>query len=303
MKKLQVIWDRAYSPVFPLSHRFPMRKFALLRDWVDEKYNASVSFNKPSNCSLDTLSLAHDLQYIEAFQSGLADKRIIRRIGLPWSQGLAKRSILAVGGTVLTAELALSHGVASHLAGGTHHASRDCGSGFCIYNDLAVAGLHLIKNRNIGRVLIFDCDVHQGDGTATILSNEKCIFTCSIHCGANFPVKKSNSDLDIDLPKGLEDMAYLKSVFDSFDAILQTWYPEFVLYDAGVDVHRSDSLGFLCVTDQGLFDRDFGIISRCLENNIPVATVIGGGYDSDHYALAARHGIVIKAVLHALKLK
>lgn len=198
----------------------------------------------------------------------------------------------AVGGSLLAAELALEHGLACHLAGGTHHAHYDFPSGFCIFNDLAVISRYLLEAGRVGRVLIFDCDVHQGDGTARILADTPEAITVSLHCEKNFPARKAESDWDIPLPIGLADDGYLQVVDDALNYLLPLYQPDLVIYDAGVDVHKDDALGYLQLTDAGLARRDEAVMRHCLGRDIPVVGVIGGGYDKDRAALARRHGIL-----------
>ncbi len=294
VNRLPIVWDDKYSPEFPESHRFPMKKFRLLKDWVDLHVPATQLFS-PKPCPVDVLVETHDPVYVRGFQLGTLDPKAIREIGLPWSEGLRDRTILALGGTIRTCELAKIHGLASHLAGGTHHAHRDRGSGFCIYNDLAVSSRYLINKGLASRVLVFDCDVHQGDGTASILAHDPNIFTCSIHAEKNFPARKFNSDLDVNCPDGMTDDDYLSLVFETLESVTASWHPDFVIYDAGSDVHVDDALGRLSITTDGLYRRDYGVISRIRGMGIPCATVIGGGYDKDRARVAARHGVVISA--------
>ncbi|HSC84402.1 MAG TPA: histone deacetylase, partial [Pseudomonas sp.] len=193
------------------------------------------------------------------------------------------------------------HGIACHLAGGTHHAHFDQASGFCIFNDLAVVALHLLASGKAGRVLIFDCDVHQGDGTARILENVPDAVTVSLHCENNFPARKARSDWDIGLPIGMGDADYLQQVNHSLAYLLPLYQPDIVLYDAGVDVHRDDALGYLQLTDAGIAARDEAVLGHCLSRDIPVVGLIGGGYDKDRALLARRHGILhhsAQRVLH-----
>ena len=215
-------------------------------------------------------------------------------MGLPWSEGLVKRSLISPNGTFLTASLALRHGIACHLAGGTHHAHYDFASGYCILNDLAIAALALVSQSKVQRVLIFDCDVHQGDGTATILQDVSEITTCSIHCEKNFPHRKAKSDIDIELPKGLGDQAYLSIVDKTLQRALEVSQPDLVIFDAGVDIFESDPLGMLNISINGIRARDRLVIETVRNLSIPLATVIGGGYDKDQSALARRHAIVIE---------
>ena len=271
-----------------------MAKFQLLKDWVDLHVPETRCFS-PSPCALEILTATHHPAYVEGFQTGTLDQKAIREIGLPWSEGLRDRTLLALGGSIQTCELAREFGLASHLAGGTHHAHYDRGSGFCIYNDLAVSARYLVSQGLASRVLIFDCDVHQGDGTAAILANDAHTFTCSIHAEKNFPVRKVDSDLDVNCPDGMTDDAYVSLVLETLDSVIASWHPDFVIYDAGSDVHVDDALGRLSVTNEGLYARDYGVISRIRGLGIPCATVIGGGYDKDRARVAARHGVVVRA--------
>ena len=294
MNGLPIVWDAAYSPEFPEEHRFPMAKFRLLKEWVDHNVPQTQCFS-PTPCPLDVLLQTHESKYVSDFQAGTLDSKVAREIGLPWSAGLRDRTILALGGSIKTCELAREYGLASHLAGGTHHAHRDRGSGFCIYNDLAVSARYLVNRGLASRVLIFDCDVHQGDGTASILAHDTQVFTCSIHAEKNFPVRKAESDLDVNCPDGMTDDDYLALVFETLESLIAGWYPDFVIYDAGSDVHVDDALGRLSITTDGLYQRDYGVISRIRSEGIPCATVIGGGYDKDRARVAARHGISVFA--------
>jgi acetoin utilization deacetylase AcuC-like enzyme len=299
VNRLPIVWAPGYSPEFPESHRFPMAKFRLLKDWVDHHVPNTQIFT-PTPCPIDVLVETHDPDYVHGFQSGTLDAKAIREIGLPWSEGLRDRTILALGGTMRTCDLAKTYGLASHLAGGTHHAHFDRGSGFCIYNDLAVSARYLINQGLASRVLIFDCDVHQGDGTASILAHHPQTFTCSIHAEKNFPVRKVESDLDVNCPDGMTDDKYLSVVFETLESVIASWHPDFVIYDAGSDVHVDDALGRLSITTDGLYRRDYGVISRIRHAGLPCATVIGGGYDKDRARVAARHGVVVSAAASVL---
>lgn len=290
---LPLVYHDEYSPPFPDGHRFPMEKFRLLRDHlVASGLTSDGELRRPEPCPAEILALAHDPAYIERYCSGALGREELRRLGLPWTPALARRTLLAVGGSLLAAELALEHGLACHLAGGTHHAHYDHPSGFCIFNDLAVIARYLLASGRAGRVLVFDCDVHQGDGTARILEDTPDAITVSLHCEQNFPARKAKSDWDIGLPRGMGDADYLKVVDDALNYLLPLYQPDIVLYDAGVDVHRDDALGYLELSDAGLAARDSAVLRHCLEREIPVLGVIGGGYDPDRAALARRHGIL-----------
>ncbi|WP_459207776.1 histone deacetylase family protein [Pseudomonas sp. MLB6B] len=290
---LPLIYHDDYSPAFPPEHRFPMDKFRLLRDHlVESGLTCDEALIRPEICPRDILTLAHDPAYINRYLHGELSREDQRRLGLPWSEALARRTVRAVGGSLLTAELALRHGVACHLAGGTHHAHYDHPAGFCIFNDLAIISRYLLEAGRVQCVLIFDCDVHQGDGTARILQDTPEAVTVSLHCEQNFPARKADSDWDIPLPRGMGDAAYLQVVEQALDYLLPLYQPDLVLYDAGVDVHKDDALGYLQLTDAGVAARDECVLRRCLARDIPVMGVIGGGYSKDRAALARRHGIL-----------
>jgi acetoin utilization deacetylase AcuC-like enzyme len=212
---------------------------------------------------------------------------------------LIERTVLEVAGTVLTAQLAVEYGIASNVAGGTHHASPVAGAGYTILNDLAVA-THVLtitddsSNTKVNRVLVVDCDVHQGDGTAKFgdgLLKDK-LFTLSLHCASNYPIPKAHSTFDVGLPDGMRDDDYMEVLERSVDHAISVTNPDLVLYDAGVDVYENDRLGRLKVTEQGIRKRDRWVLDRCVSAGIPVAAVVGGGYDKDVDSLARRHAIV-----------
>jgi acetoin utilization deacetylase AcuC-like enzyme len=290
---LPLVYHDDYSPPFPAEHRFPMDKFRLLRDHlVASGLCTDEQLQRPELCPDDVLALAHCRDYIQRYNSGELSHAQQRQLGLPWSPALARRTVRAVGGSLLTAQLALKHGLACHLAGGTHHAHFDQPAGFCIFNDLAVISQYLLHSGQAQCVLIYDCDVHQGDGTARLLANTPEAVTVSLHCATNYPARKAESDWDIPLAKGLGDADYLKVVNDSLGYLLALYQPDIVLYDAGVDVHQHDALGYLNLTDAGIAARDLAVLNHCLDRDIPVMGVIGGGYDKDRHALARRHGIL-----------
>jgi acetoin utilization deacetylase AcuC-like enzyme len=251
----------------------------------------------PKPCTPENLSIAHKASYIEAIQTGNLSRENQVRLGLPWSETLRQRSFTAPNGTLLAAQLALQTGIACHAAGGTHHAHWDFGAGFCVFNDLAFTARALIEMELARRVLILDCDVHQGDGTANILSNDSNILTCSIHCAENYPAKKAISDLDFPISKGSNDDDYLAVLVRCFSQINQSNFsPDFVLYNAAVDVHCNDKLGLLRMTSEGIFERDKVVLSHFKKKQTPIATTIGGGYGETQQEVAQRHSIIFQAV-------
>ena len=296
---LPLVYHPNYSCVFPDDHRFVMSKFKRLYNYLNATGLIHAdNLYQPSKASIQDLSIAHSSEYLTQLSNNTMEARQWRRIGLPWSQGLIERTFTAPNGTLLAARLALKQGMACHLAGGTHHAHYDFGSGFCMVNDLAYTANTLIESGEAKRILIFDCDVHQGDGTAAILSNQPHVFTCSIHCEKNFPFRKHASDLDVGLDKFLQDDDYLNIVSTTLSKLLDGFQPDLVLYDAGVDIWQYDELGHLDITWDGVEARDERVLRECLSRYIPVATVIGGGYDKDHARLAQRHGMVVEVAAH-----
>jgi acetoin utilization deacetylase AcuC-like enzyme len=290
-----LVYHPAYSVPLPEGHRFPMAKFRLLLEVLLRQGLARPGrIHRPLPAPRRWLERVHHRRYHEALAQGTLTPAEVRRLGLPPSPALVRRSWLAVGGTVLTARLAMEEGVACHLAGGTHHAFPDHGSGFCVFNDCAVAATVLLAEKRVERLMVVDLDVHQGDGTATIFRDDPRVFTFSAHGAANFPLHKPPGDLDLPLPDGLEDGDYLKAVGYRLPGLLEQVRPDLVLYNAGVDPHRDDRLGRLCLSDAGLLARDRLVLESCLQRRIPVATVIGGGYDRLP-ALAERHALVVRA--------
>lgn len=255
----------------------------------------SSQFHMPEPPPQEWIETVHIPAYVQAYCEGTLDARAQRRIGLPWSPELVNRTCTAVGGTILTAKLALKCGLACNTAGGTHHAFPDYGSGFCIFNDLAIAARVLQTLGLVQKILIVDLDVHQGDGTALIFQNDPSVFTFSMHCQANFPGTKQQSDLDVPLPEGMEDDPYLQTLATYLPDLLSQVNPDLVLYDAGVDPHLGDRLGKLALTDSGLYRREMQVLTTCVSQGYPVACVIGGGYADDLTSLTYRHSLLHRA--------
>ncbi|RMF08954.1 MAG: histone deacetylase [Alphaproteobacteria bacterium] len=291
-----VVFHPDYVVPMPQGHRFPMDKF---RRYVDHLLSEGVippeRIVTPVEAPEHWLELAHDPAYVMAVRQCRVPDALVRQIGFPVNAATARRARLAVGGTVLAASLALDTGIAFNAAGGSHHALRDHGRGFCMFNDLAVTTLLMIKQKTARRVLIVDLDVHQGDGTAAILAGHDAAFTFSMHCAVNYPARKRQSDLDIALDAGTGDDDYLALLKDALMQLFDQVRPDLVLYVAGVDVHVDDSLGRLALSDDGIAARDHTVIRYCLEKGCPVAVVMGGGYHPDHRLLARRHAIAAKS--------
>jgi acetoin utilization deacetylase AcuC-like enzyme len=299
---LPIVYHADYVTPLPDGHRFPMAKFKLLHDLlIADGVTQSQFVHSPEIPAQEVLQLVHDLEYVQAYRDGKLEAKAQRRIGLPWSQGLVNRTFRAVGGTILTARLALEYGIACNTAGGTHHAFPNFGSGFCIFNDLAIAARILQKEGLVKKILIVDLDVHQGDGTAFIFEKDTSVFTFSMHCEANFPGTKQKSDLDVPLPVGLDDDGYLQILADYLPDLLTQFRPDLVLYDAGVDPHVLDKLGKLSLTNTGIYRREMQVLSTCLSVGYPVACVIGGGYSEDLSKLVYRHSLLHRAAKEIYK--
>lgn len=224
-----------------------------------------------------TLLNAHTPEYIDSFCEGSIDPQIIRRIGIPWSEAFVRRSLASVGGTLAASRVALREGIAGNLAGGTHHAFADRGEGYCVFNDIAVASLALLDEGAIRRVAVVDLDVHQGNGTASILGGDSRVFTFSIHGANNFPFTKVPSTLDIALADGIGDDLYLDALRSALRAVFE-FEPDCICYQGGVDPLVSDSLGKLAMTHEGLMERDRMVLEEAWRRGIPITLTLGGGY-------------------------
>jgi len=290
---LPLVFHPHYSIPFSAGHRFPMAKFGLLAKILREQGILTTGNEYiPAPLSLSMLMSAHDKGYVQRFIRGELSKQEEKIIGLPWSEWLVERTLRAVSGTILTSELALQHGLACHLAGGTHHAHPSHGSGFCIFNDLAVAALAMIESGRAKKILILDCDVHQGDGTIAFFKDRTDIVPVSWHCEENYPQIKQTAGINIVIPKGANDQEYLSILQNTLPTILAEHQPDFIFYDAGVDVHKDDRLGYVNLTDDGIFARDKYVIDTCINLGLPTACVIGGGYDRQEENVALRHSLL-----------
>jgi acetoin utilization deacetylase AcuC-like enzyme len=290
---LPIVHHPAYVAPMPAGHRFPMGKFGrLMGHLLEQRIVTPEHVHVPDLAPTAWLALAHAPEYVNAVLGQSLDEAAVRRIGLPITAAVAARSRAANGGTVLTARLALEHGLACNTAGGSHHAFAAYGSGFCVFNDVAVAARVLLREGLVERVLVVDLDVHQGDGTAAIFLDDPRVFTFSVHCRTNFPLHKQTSDLDLALKAGLEDDPYLAHLEDHLAGLLEELRPDLVFYNAGVDPHVDDRLGRLALTARGLWRREHLVLETCLKAGVAVAGVVGGGYAADLDQLARLHAIL-----------
>jgi len=297
MRKLNVVYNHNYDIPLPDGHRFVGTKFSDLYNHIkDSDIYKNLIIHKSIEAPISDVQCVHNSEYVLNVKQGNLSRADERKINLPWSKRLARRSFLAIQGTLQTSQLALENGVACHLAGGTHHAFKDCGSGFCVFNDLAYASIALLNQKKVKKILILDLDVHQGDGTASICENIDNIFTCSIHCKNNFPFDKKNSNLDVPIDDEVNDVEYINILTKTLDQIESNFTPDIVFYDAGVDVHSNDDLGNLNLTDYGIKKRDEIVCEYFKEKKIPLCTVIGGGYSKNRQELASRHFSIFETV-------
>ena len=256
-----------------------MHKYGLLRERLVAEGIVSAAELLPARAApLEEIHAVHDAGYVQGFLDGTLDRRVIQRIGFPWSEAMVLRSLGSVGSTLGAVDAAMEDGIAGSLAGGTHHAYRDFGSGYCVFNDLAVAARRLLDRGAVERVLVFDVDVHQGDGTAAIFEDDDRVFTCSVHGSKNFPSRKMTSDLDVPLPDGTGDEEYLAAMSAALEESLERARPDVVLYQGGVDVLAEDHLGRLSLTREGVLERDRVALGRFRGEGLPVALTLGGGY-------------------------
>jgi acetoin utilization deacetylase AcuC-like enzyme len=278
---MQVFYTPRYYADIGNGHVFPIRKFELVRDrLLAEGTLQPAELIEPSPATLEDVLLVHTDDYVSRLCSGNLTAKEIRRLGLPWSESLVRRSFYATGGTIAASHVALGEGYSSNLAGGTHHSFADRGEGFCVLNDVAIA-IHVLRARKLlRRAAIIDCDVHQGNGTATIFAGDEATFTFSMHGTNNYPLFKAQSTLDVELPDGTTDDEYLESLAKHLRAVFST-DPEIVFYLAGADPYSGDKLGRLSVSIDGLRKRDAFVLRECYEREVPIVTVMSGGYGKD----------------------
>ena len=285
----------AYTFPLPAGHRFPIEKYALLRDAViAEGLVPGSHVHEPARATLEELARVHTRDYIDRLTSGGLTEAELRLLGFPWSPALVERSYRAVGGTLGAARAALDNGLAVNLAGGTHHAFADRGEGFCVFNDVAIAVRALRADGRIRRAAIIDLDVHQGNGTHAIFAGDAETFTFSMHGGRNYPFRKVPGTLDIELPDGTGDEAYLAQLASALPRVLDASAPDLVIYLAGADPHERDRLGRLKLTFSGLERRDAMVLEACREVGIPVAITVAGGYGRDINETVAIHVATVR---------
>jgi acetoin utilization deacetylase AcuC-like enzyme len=282
------------APLRP-GHRFPMSKYGYLRAGLERRgIMGPGTWLAPAPAAASQLGLVHDRAYVDRALDLALSEDEVRRIGLPKTAQVVRRARLAAAGTTLAARLALDRGIACNAAGGSHHAGPEGGAGYCVFNDVAVAAATLLAEGTVGRVLVIDADVHQGDGTARAFADDPRVFTLSVHAARNFPARKAASDLDVGLADGTMDGAYLRALGAAVEAAFAAFAPDLVFYNAGVDVHLSDRLGRLALSDAGLRARDRLALGAARARGVPVVGVLGGGYADDPAVVAERHATLFE---------
>jgi acetoin utilization deacetylase AcuC-like enzyme len=278
---MQVFYTPRYYAEIGEGHVFPIRKFELVRErLLGEGTLQPAEIIEPSPAPLEDVLLVHTEDYVSRLCNGQLTTKEMRRLGLPWSESLVRRSFYAAGGTLAATHAALAEGYSSNLAGGTHHSFADRGEGFCVLNDVAIAIRAMRARHRIRRAAIVDCDVHQGNGTATIFAGDTETFTFSMHGANNYPLFKALSTLDIELPDGTQDAEYLNTLARHLPAVF-AHKPDIVFYLAGADPFAKDKLGRLALSIDGLRERDAYVLRACYEREVPVVTVMSGGYGKD----------------------
>lgn len=295
----KIAFDPIYCHPLPEGHRFPMLKYELLpQQLLHEGTVQKQQFFQPAPLTDERITRTHSPVYWNHLKEGTLSKQDQRRIGFPHSPQLVKRETILCNGTIQNALHAMKDGVSFNIAGGTHHAYADRGEGFCLLNDNAIAAHHLLDFEGVNKILIVDLDVHQGNGTAKIFEDDARVFTFSMHGEKNYPLHKENSDLDIELPDGITDKAYLKLLDRNLKSLIDLVQPEFIFYQSGVDVLETDKLGRLGLTLLGCRERDRLVFETSIRNNIPVAVNMGGGYSEKLADIIEAHANTFRIASH-----
>ncbi len=282
-----------YPFPLPPGHKFPLAKYRMLRDELAA--DGCFDLEPAELASTDDIVRVHDRQYVESFLDGTIDPMCMRRIGFPWSADLVKRTLASTGGTLCAARAAIARGFGGSLAGGTHHATRSEGSGFCVFNDLAVSIEAIRKEAGLQRFAVVDLDVHQGDGTAAIFAGDDRVFTLSLHAERNFPFRKQKSALDVPLPDEMDDDSYLAALREALPAVAE-FRPQMILFQAGVDGLKTDRLGRLSLTQEGLRQRDLLVAKLAQSLKAPLVITIGGGYSDPIEQTVSAHAQTFRTI-------
>jgi acetoin utilization deacetylase AcuC-like enzyme len=287
---VKIAYDPLYAHPLPEGHRFPMLKYELIPEQL--LHEGTITANnlfRPAPCPEEVVLWTHDKAYLSDLKNLSLSSSHTRRIGFPLSEQLVKRELVITQGTIDCSLFAIEFGVAMNVAGGTHHAFRDRGEGFCLLNDMAVAANYLLHQKLTEKILVVDLDVHQGNGTAKIFENEPRVFTFSMHGGHNYPFIKEKSDLDLSLKDGIGDEDYLYLLSGTLERLLQQDRPTFIYFLSGVDILNSDKYGKLKISPEGCRKRDELVLKTCKQHRIPCAVVMGGGYSADTRIIVEAH--------------
>lgn len=273
-----VYTENMHALALPPGHKFPLRKYDQIHAALAAEHHDKLMLG--AMASIEDLFLVHDPDYVRAVRDGTLGVAAVRRLGFPWSESLVTRSMRSVGGTLAALSWAVAHGAAGHIAGGTHHAFRDRGEGFCVFNDIAVAVAVARRDHGLSRAAVVDLDVHQGNGTASIFAGDPSVFTASLHAAKNYPFKKETSSLDVALPDGCEDDAYLAALGPALEQV-EAHRPDILFYQSGVDCLRGDRLGRMALSHAGLARRDAAVFELAKRLRVPLVATLGGGYGND----------------------
>jgi acetoin utilization deacetylase AcuC-like enzyme len=287
---LKIAWSKIYKHPLPENHRFPMEKYELLpQQLLYEGTVTEENFFQPDPLDESLILSTHDKEYWDKLKNLKLSRKEERKTGFPLSKELVDRELIITEGTVRSAKYALENGAAMNIAGGTHHAYTNRGEGFCLLNDIAVSSNYLLGQNLANQILVVDLDVHQGNGTAQIFENEDRVFTFSMHGEKNYPLKKEQSDLDIELPDNTGDKEYLEILRNKLPELIEAVNPDFVFFQSGVDVLADDKLGRLALTINGCKQRDEIVLETCYHNNLPVCMSMGGGYSKQLSKIIEAH--------------
>jgi len=276
-------------------HRFPMDKYDLVpQQLLHEGIITHENRFEPEDMGLEVILQTHDAEYVNRMKTGNVTAKEMRKIGFPYSTALLEREVKIMHGSVQAAVFALDNGIAFNMAGGTHHAYADKGEGFCIFNDIAISANYLLTNKLAMKILVVDLDVHQGNGTAALFSQNNKVFTFSMHGRNNYPAHKEKSDLDIDLEDGIRDDAYLQILDKTLSSLIDQELPDFIMYQSGVDILETDKLGKLKITLEGCKERDKIVLEVASKNEIPLLAVMGGGYSADIKQIIEAHAALYR---------
>ncbi|MCH1534043.1 MAG: histone deacetylase [Schleiferiaceae bacterium] len=296
---IKVAWAPIYHHSLPDNHRFPMAKYSLLpQQLLYEGTLTKENFFAPSLASEAQILRTHCPHYFKSLMDGSIDGKAQRKIGFPWSEQLIKRERVIGQGTINNVQFAIENGCSLNIAGGTHHAFYDRGEGFCMFNDIMLGAHFALDHTNITRILVIDLDVHQGNGTAAMASNDPRIFTFSMHGEKNYPYHKESSDMDLPLSDYIEDKPYLSLLNDALNTLFEKVDPELVFFQSGVDVLKSDKLGRMGLTLNGCKERDTAVISRCHERGIPLVINMGGGYSPEIKTIIEAHANTFRTCIN-----